>query len=107
MGGKTPGIGLIWPRYLVLLIAKKSGVKEPEVFVASVTDDSPAALAGISGGDIIKKIGEIEIQSEKDYIRAVKLYEKIKTPILFKINRYNVMLSIILKPKDKVEESSE
>jgi serine protease Do len=53
-----------------LTLAKQPSAGEG-VTVATVTADSPAAAAGIEPGDVVKQIGEVEIQRPLDFHRAM------------------------------------
>lgn len=67
-------------------VAQSAGVEEKTgVFVMSVTSDSPAADAKIAEGDIIKRIGKIEIKGLSDFIRAKKLYKNSKKPVIIRL----------------------
>ena len=44
-------------------------------YVASVTDDSPAAKAGLEQGDVVTKIDKTEITSADSLIIALRSYE--------------------------------
>ena len=46
------------------------------VRIDAVLDNRPAANAGLEGGDIIRKIGDIEINNINDYMAALGKFEK-------------------------------
>ena len=46
------------------------------VRIDAVLDDRPAAKAGLEGGDIIRKIGDLEINDIQDYMKALGTFEK-------------------------------
>ena len=68
--------------------ARRLGVYEDEgVVIVEVDPSSVAAMSGIKPGDVIKKIGRIEIKDMKDFEEAKKKYEKSKNPIILKIKQ--------------------
>ncbi|MDI6840631.1 MAG: Do family serine endopeptidase [bacterium] len=69
------------------------------VVVAKVKEDSPAYEAGIQPGDVIKRIGEKEIQNIKDYKDAKSTYSRQKSPILFKLQRGDMTIFVALTPE--------
>ena len=55
------------------------------VRIDAVLDDRPAAKAGLEGGDIIRKMGDLEINTIQDYMKALGSFEKgQKTMIVVK-----------------------
>jgi len=54
---------------------KSSGIKKKGVVIADVNDDSQAFQKGLSKGDLIWKIGSIEIKSESDFKIALEKYK--------------------------------
>ena len=55
------------------------------VRIDAVLDNRPAANAGLEGGDIIRKIGDLEINSINDYMGALGKFEKgQKTTVVVK-----------------------
>ena len=55
------------------------------VRIDAVMDDRPAANAGLQGGDIIRKIGDLNIENINDYMKALGMFEKgQKTTVIVK-----------------------
>lgn len=55
------------------------------VRIDAVMDNRPAANAGLEGGDIIRKIGELDIKDINDYMKALGMFEKgQKTTVVVK-----------------------
>ena len=52
-------------------VAEGEGVR-----IDAVMDGRPAANAGLEGGDIIRKMGDLEINSINDYMKALGSFEK-------------------------------
>ena len=46
------------------------------VRIDAVMDNRPAANAGLEGGDIIRKIGDLDIKDINDYMKALGMFEK-------------------------------
>ncbi len=90
-GEEAPTVGEVtWAGMTVVSlksdIAQSAGVeREKGVFVSSVDVDSPAHDAGIAEGDIITKVGKIEIVDLSDFKRAKKEYKDSKKPVIMRI----------------------
>ena len=78
--------------------AKKFGIESQEgVVVIEVESGSIADLAGITAGDVIKKVGNKEIQKLLDYESAYKEYKDSKKPVVFKLERGDRIIIVALK----------
>ncbi len=44
--------------------------------IDGVTDGKPASRAGIKTGDIVKKMGDIQVKNIQDYMKALSIYKK-------------------------------
>ncbi|MBI4722200.1 MAG: Do family serine endopeptidase [Candidatus Stahlbacteria bacterium] len=78
--------------------AKKLGVNEREgAVVIEVESGSSADLAGITAGDLIKKVGNKEILKLSDYELAYKEYKDSKKPVVFKLERGDRIIIVALK----------
>jgi hypothetical protein len=55
-------------------VQEKSGI-DRGMLVKAVVDDSPAFLAGVRKGDILVRIGVVDINSDKAFDDALKIYE--------------------------------
>ncbi len=71
--------------------------QESGVLVVGVEPGSPADEAGIRAGDIIKEIGNVEVDSLRDYGRAVEKYEE-KKAVAVLLRRGEQTLYVGLKP---------
>jgi aminopeptidase YwaD len=70
--------------------------------IDGVTDNRPAANAGLKGGDIITKIGEYEIRGIQTYMEALgKFEEGEKTKITFKRDGKEMTVPLQFTPKEK------
>ncbi len=79
--------------------AQKLGVSQDQgVVVLKVEPNSRAEDAGFQRGDVIQRIGELEIQGLKDFKDAQKRYQDAKRPIIFKVIRRNVPVFLAVKP---------
>lgn len=82
-------------------IAKRMDLKDAEgVIVSQVKPDSPAGLAGIKSGDIIKEVNRREIKNIKEYKEAMKAISKDDT-VLFRIVRGGNTFYVAIKMKMK------
>ncbi|MBI3398125.1 MAG: DegQ family serine endoprotease [Deltaproteobacteria bacterium] len=81
-------------------IARRLGLKDREgVLVALIKPNSPAALAGIKSGDIIKEVNRKEVKNLKEYREAMKGAGKADT-ILFRIVRGGNTFYVAIKAKE-------
>ncbi len=72
------------------------GIQDKEgVVVTKVKSGSSADFAGIEPGDIIKKIGNVEVKNTADYANAMKKYKNYKRPVLFTIKKRNGYIVLI------------
>lgn len=82
-------------------IAKRMDMKDAEgVIVSQVKPDSPAGLAGIKSGDIIKEVNRREIKNIKEYKEAMRAISKDDT-VLFRIVRGGNTFYVAIKTKGK------
>lgn len=73
-----------------------SGDETSGVVVRDITPGSIADFAGIMRGDLIQKIGDLEVKTIKDFNAAVKKYKDIKGPLRFKILRNGIPIYIAI-----------
>lgn len=64
------------------------------VLVVEVEYYSPADDVAIQPGDVIKRIGDIEIKDMSDFEKAHSTYKKQKSPILFKLERGDMTIYV-------------
>jgi S1-C subfamily serine protease len=63
--------------------------------VEAVLDNKPAMKAGMKDGDIIIKMGDMEIKDIQDYMKALGKFEKgQKAPVLVKRGEETVRLEV-------------
>jgi serine protease Do len=72
---------------------------EPGVVVKDVEAGSVADFAGLMKGDLIQKIGNIEIKNMKDFTKASRTYKDAKSPLRFKILRNGMPMYIAITIK--------
>ncbi len=68
--------------------------EEKGVVVKEVQRGSVADFAGLMRGDLIQKIGDVEITSLKDFAKASKTYKDAKGPLRFRILRNGIPIFI-------------
>ncbi|RMG09989.1 MAG: DegQ family serine endoprotease [Planctomycetota bacterium] len=77
-------------------LAKQLGLPLGQgVVVRSVDPDSPAALAGISPGDVIVRVGSTEVHSLADYQKAMGEAEKAGRVLLLVKNRQGARFVVL------------
>ena len=57
--------------------------KQQGMEIVGVRKDSPAAQAGLRKGNILRRIGEVEIYNRGAFLRALKKYAGTITPVVF------------------------
>ena len=68
------------------------------VFIKNLVAGMPGERAGLSVGDIIVKIGEVEIYGNKDFQKATSMYKAQHQPLLFQFIRNGRNYFIAVKP---------
>jgi serine protease Do len=71
---------------------------EEGVIVIEVDPGSPAEEAGLRPGDIIKKIGDMDIETKKDYNAAVEEYEDREKALAILVERGGYTTFVAVKP---------
>ncbi len=80
--------------------AKKLGIKADKgVVVINVDPSGKASDAGIQVGDVILKVGKIEINGLSDFAKAKDVYKDSKKPIIMKLSRRGIPRFIAITPK--------
>ncbi len=80
--------------------AKKLGIKADKgVVVITVDPSGKASDAGIQVGDVILKVGKIEINGLSDFAKAKDVYKDSKKPIIMKLSRRGIPRFIAITPK--------
>jgi len=80
--------------------ARKLGIKADKgVVVIDVDPSGKASDAGIQVGDIILKVGKIEINNLSDFSKAKDVYKDSKKPIILKLSRRGIPRFIAITPK--------
>jgi serine protease Do len=72
--------------------------EEEGVIVIEVDPGSPAHDAGIRPGDIIKKIGDMDVETKKDYTAAVEEYKDREKALAVLIKRGGYTTFVAVKP---------
>jgi serine protease Do len=73
---------------------------EKGVLVVAVELGSPADVGGMRGGDIIRRIGKVEIEDLKDYERARDQYRRLGKPIVFLVQRGEETSFVAVRPEE-------
>ena len=82
-------------------LAKKFKIEgESGIVVTEVAPDSPAENSGLKIGDVIKEINRQEVNRIEELNKILDGYQGEKN-LLFRINRENRSLFLVLKPKEK------
>lgn len=68
------------------------------VVVENVERGRPAAEAGIQRGDVILRVGDLDIGSEADFARAARQLAENKDPVLFYLKRDGRPLFLAVEP---------
>ncbi len=80
--------------------AQKLGIKADKgVVVIKVDPEGKASDAGVQIGDIILKIGKIEITNLEDFVKAKKVYKDSEKPVIIKLSRRGIPRFIAITPK--------
>lgn len=81
--------------------ARRYGVEAEEgVLVADVEFGSPADAAGIRDGDVIRRIGKVDIEDAGDYEQARNRYRGEEKPIVFLIQRGEDTSFLAVRPEE-------
>lgn len=73
------------------------GVKPEGVFVTSVSEGSPARVAGLRGGDVVVKADTFRIDSPIDLVQAIKTADESDQMVVLQIVRKHRAQSVILR----------
>jgi S1-C subfamily serine protease len=69
------------PRFTVTLgIIPDYAYSEKGMRIDGVTEGKPGSIAGILAGDIVIKMGEIEVLDMMSYMQALSKFRKVKKP---------------------------
>jgi len=75
------------------------GKEKEGVVIYEIEMGSPAEDAGLKKGDVIKKIGGIEIKGIKDFEKAARKFKDSEKPVLLKIIRDGFPYYLAIEPK--------
>ena len=73
------------------------GVKPEGVFVTSVSEGSPARLAGLRGGDVVVKADSFRIDSPTDLVQAIRAADETDQTVVLEIIRKHKPQSLTLR----------
>jgi serine protease Do len=73
------------------------GVKPEGVFVTSVSEGSPARVAGLRGGDVVIKADAFKIDSPVDLVQAIKAANDTDQEVVLQVIRKNKPQTVILR----------
>jgi len=72
------------------------GVKPEGVFVTSVSEGSPARIAGLRGGDVVIKADAFKIDNPIDLVRAIKNADDTDQEVVLEVLRKNKLQTVAL-----------
>ncbi|HET9777074.1 MAG TPA: PDZ domain-containing protein, partial [Gemmatimonadaceae bacterium] len=72
------------------------GVKPEGVFVTSVSEGSPARLAGLRGGDVVVKADALKIENPIDLVQAIKSADETDQEVVLQVLRKNKLQTVTL-----------
>jgi len=75
------------------------GKEKEGVVIYEIEMGSPAEDAGLKKGDVIEKIGGIEIKGIKDFKKAARKFKDSEKPVLLKIIRDGFPYYLAIEPK--------
>jgi serine protease Do len=78
-------------------LSEALGVKPEGVFVTSVSEGSPARLAGLRGGDIVVKADTFKIDSPIDLVQAIRTADESDQTVVLQILRKHKTQSLTLR----------
>jgi hypothetical protein len=67
--------------------------------IIAVIKESPAAKAGIANGDVLLKLGDVELNKPDDLIAAVKRYEGQSVPVELMRDQSNLKVNVALNSR--------
>jgi hypothetical protein len=76
-----------------------AGAEEKGLNIIAVIKDSPAAKAGMVKGDVLLKIGEVELVKPDDLFAAVKRYAGQTVPVELRRDEVNVTSTVALNSR--------
>ncbi|MDD5087685.1 MAG: PDZ domain-containing protein [bacterium] len=94
IGGKGPFAGIVTQELsdgLASYFAVEKGA-----LISEVVEDSPAEKAGLKAGDVITKIGDVDVEDEGDVRKAIRKHE-VGDDVDFFIRRDKVPMTIKVK----------
>ena len=74
--------------------------------IIAVRNNSPAFIAGFQKGDILRRIGDIEINGPESYQRAVEKYAGSKAPVLVRRSGMKITKEVLLNPRPPISEKN-
>jgi S1-C subfamily serine protease len=78
-------------------LSETLGVKPEGVFVTSVSEGSPARIAGLRGGDIVVKADTFKIDSPIDLVQAIRAADESDQTVVLQIVRKHKTQSLTLR----------
>ena len=78
-------------------LSETLGVKPEGVFVTSVSEGSPARIAGLRGGDIVVKADTFKIDSPIDLVQAIRTADESDQTVVLQVVRKHKTQSLTLR----------
>lgn len=78
-------------------LSEALGVKPEGVFVTSVSEGSPARIAGLRGGDIVVKADTFKIDSPIDLVQAIRTADESDQTVVLQVVRKHKTQSLTLR----------
>ncbi len=79
--------------------AQALGIEEKEgVVVLKVDPEGKASDAGITKGDVILKVQDLEVRGLADFKKAKEKFEGSKKPVIFKLKRGQITMFVAIRP---------
>lgn len=95
----TPLLGVHLIKLKPVADAKNKPADEAGLNIIAVIKESPAAKAGIVKGDVLLKLGDVELVKPDDLFAAVKRYEGQTVPVELKRDESNMKVTVALNSR--------
>ncbi|WP_342560517.1 RIP metalloprotease RseP [Psychrobacillus sp. FSL W7-1457] len=93
-----PLFNFILAFFIFLALGLIQGIPTNEPIITTVVDDSPAEMAGMKDGDLVKEIDGVQITEWEQLSNAVR--ESANEPMTFVVERDGMMEELMITPKE-------
>ncbi|NME04873.1 RIP metalloprotease RseP [Psychrobacillus sp. BL-248-WT-3] len=93
-----PLFNFILAFFIFLALGLIQGIPTNEPIITSVVDDSPAEMAGMKDGDLVKEIDGVQITEWEQLSNAVR--ESANEPMTFVVERDGMTEELMITPKE-------